>query len=54
MGQVMCVKDVGATFLALCLEEFYKDQQEKCTILVATSGDTGGAVAAAFSKVENI
>ncbi len=53
-GPSYAFKDVGATFLALCLEEFYKDQQEKCTILVATSGDTGGAVAAAFSKVENI
>ncbi|ADR22841.1 threonine synthase [Marivirga tractuosa] len=53
-GPSYAFKDIGATFLALCLEEFYKDQQEKCTILVATSGDTGGAVAAAFSKVKNI
>jgi len=53
-GPSYAFKDVGATFLALCLEEFYKDKQEKCTVLVATSGDTGGAVAAAFSKVENI
>ena len=53
-GTSYAFKDVGATFLALCLEEFYKDEQEKCTILVATSGDTGGAVAAAFSKVKNI
>jgi len=53
-GPSYAFKDVGATFLALCLEEFYKEEQEKCTILVATSGDTGGAVAAAFSKVKNI
>jgi threonine synthase len=53
-GPSYAFKDVGATFLALCLEEFYKDQEEKCTILVATSGDTGGAVASAFSKVVNI
>ncbi len=53
-GPSYAFKDVGATFLALCLEEFYKDKEEKCTILVATSGDTGGAVAAAFSKVKNI
>lgn len=53
-GPSYAFKDVGATFLALCLEEFYKEEQEKCTILVATSGDTGGAVAAAFSKVENV
>ncbi|WMN12588.1 threonine synthase [Marivirga salinae] len=53
-GPSYAFKDVGATFLALCLEEFYKEEQEECTILVATSGDTGGAVAAAFSKVKNI
>jgi threonine synthase len=53
-GPSYAFKDVGATFLALCLEEFYKEAQEKCTILVATSGDTGGAVASAFSKVKNI
>lgn len=53
-GPSYAFKDVGATFLALCLEEFYKEKDGKCTILVATSGDTGGAVAAAFSKVENI
>ncbi|WKV12732.1 threonine synthase [Marivirga harenae] len=53
-GPSYAFKDVGATFLALCLEEFYKVAEEKCTILVATSGDTGGAVASAFSKVKNI
>jgi threonine synthase len=53
-GPSYAFKDVGATFLALCLEEFYKEAEEKCTILVATSGDTGGAVASAFSKVKNI
>jgi threonine synthase len=53
-GPSYAFKDVGATFLALCLEEFYKEAEEKCTILVATSGDTGGAVASAFSKVENV
>ena len=53
-GPSYAFKDVGATFLALCLEEFFKEEKAKCTILVATSGDTGGAVAAAFSKVENI
>jgi len=53
-GPSYAFKDVGATFLALCLEEFYKEKDEKCTILVATSGDTGGAVASAFSKVEKV
>lgn len=53
-GASYAFKDVGATFLALCLEEFYKNSTQKCTVLVATSGDTGGAVAAAFSKVKNV
>ena len=53
-GPSLAFKDVGATFLALCLDEFYRDADEKCTILVATSGDTGGAVAAAFSQTKNI
>lgn len=53
-GPSYAFKDVGARFLAFCLDYFYKDQEEKCTILVATSGDTGGAVAAAFAETSNI
>ncbi|GAA5034502.1 threonine synthase [Marivirga lumbricoides] len=53
-GPSYAFKDVGAKFLAQCLDYFYRDADEKCTILVATSGDTGGAVAAAFSETENI
>ncbi len=53
-GPSYAFKDVGARFLAFCLDYFYRDSTEKCTILVATSGDTGGAVAAAFAETENI
>ncbi len=53
-GPSYAFKDVGAKFLAQCLDYFYKDSDRKCTILVATSGDTGGAVAAAFSETKNI
>ncbi len=53
-GPSYAFKDVGAKFLAQCLDYFYKDSDQKCTILVATSGDTGGAVAAAFSETKNI
>jgi len=53
-GPSYAFKDVGARFLAFCLDYFYKDSKEKCTILVATSGDTGGAVASAFSETDNI
>ncbi|MBK6266481.1 threonine synthase [Marivirga sp. S37H4] len=53
-GPSYAFKDVGAKFLAQCLDYFYRDADKKCTILVATSGDTGGAVAAAFSQTKNI
>lgn len=53
-GPSYAFKDVGARFLANCLDYFYQDATEKCTILVATSGDTGGAVAAAFAETDNI
>jgi len=44
-GPTAAFKDVGARFLAACLERLPGDER---VILVATSGDTGGAVAAAF------
>jgi threonine synthase len=47
-GPTAAFKDVGARFLAACLGEIAKQENKKYTILVATSGDTGGAVAAAF------
>jgi threonine synthase len=47
-GPTSAFKDFGARFLAASLERIRRDQPRKLTILVATSGDTGGAVAAAF------
>jgi threonine synthase len=47
-GPTAAFKDVGAGFLAACLSRLEGDVENPLTILVATSGDTGGAVAAAF------
>ncbi len=47
-GPTSAFKDFGARFLAESLERIRRGAQRKLTILVATSGDTGGAVAAAF------
>ena len=47
-GPTAAFKDVGAGFLAACLTRLEADPEVPLTILVATSGDTGGAVAAAF------
>ena len=55
-GPTMAFKDVGARFMARCLAYFLKNQDESksVTVLVATSGDTGGAVASGFYKVKGI
>lgn len=53
-GPTSAFKDFGARFLSLCLEKLLKKRGESKTILVATSGDTGSAVASAFYKRENI
>lgn len=54
-GPTSAFKDVGARFLAACLEVMGEnDSSEKRTVLVATSGDTGGAVASAFFEKKNI
>ena len=47
-GPTAAFKDVGAAFLAACLGRLEGSTSRPLTILVATSGDTGGAVAAAF------
>jgi threonine synthase len=49
-GPTAAFKDVGAGFLAACLTRLEGDPESPLTILVATSGDTGGAVAAAFDE----
>jgi threonine synthase len=53
-GPTLAFKDVGARFMSRCLGYFAKDKKEKITVLVATSGDTGGAVANGFYDVEGI
>lgn len=54
-GPTMAFKDVGARFMARCLGYFNKDQQDQeITVLVATSGDTGGAVASGFLGVKGV
>ena len=47
-GPTAAFKDFGARFLAASFERLRRGAQQPLTILVATSGDTGGAVAAAF------
>lgn len=47
-GPTAAFKDFGARFLARALERLQSGEKTPLTILVATSGDTGGAVAAAF------
>jgi len=53
-GPTMAFKDVGAKFMAKCLEYFNRDSEEEVTVLVATSGDTGGAVANGFLKAKGV
>jgi threonine synthase len=54
-GPTMAFKDVGARFMSRCLAYFNKDKKDsKNTVLVATSGDTGGAVASGFLDVKGV
>ncbi|MBT8316213.1 MAG: threonine synthase [Lutibacter sp.] len=54
-GPTMAFKDVGARFMARCLGYFNKQENTtKVTVLVATSGDTGGAVASGFLDVKGV
>lgn len=53
-GPTLAFKDFGARFMARVMNHYWKDEKQKLNILVATSGDTGGAVAAGFSGLENI
>jgi threonine synthase len=59
-GPTLAFKDVGARFMSRCLGYFathstsLKASKEKVTVLVATSGDTGGAVANGFYDVEGV
>ncbi|MEO7674313.1 MAG: pyridoxal-phosphate dependent enzyme, partial [Pyrinomonadaceae bacterium] len=53
-GPTLAFKDVGARFMSRCLQHFSRERLEKTIVLVATSGDTGGAVANGFFGVEGI
>ena len=53
-GPTLAFKDVGARFMSRCLGYFVKNQNKKITVLVATSGDTGGAVANGFYNVDGV
>ena len=55
-GPTLAFKDVGARFMSRCLGYFSKEKKvnKPTTVLVATSGDTGGAVANGFLAVEGV
>lgn len=53
-GPSLAFKDFGARFMAQLMSYFNKGEDQELTILVATSGDTGGAVAAGFYKTPGI
>lgn len=53
-GPTLAFKDVGARFMSRCLGHFVQNQNKEITVLVATSGDTGGAVANGFFQVEGV
>jgi threonine synthase len=53
-GPTLAFKDVGARFMSRCLAYLVKDNNKRVTVLVATSGDTGGAVANGFYDVDRV
>jgi threonine synthase len=53
-GPTLAFKDVGARFMARSLGYLNKGSKDKITVLVATSGDTGGAVANGFLGIEGV
>lgn len=53
-GPTMAFKDVGARFMARLLSHFMTNREKQINVLVATSGDTGSAVANGFLGVEGI
>ena len=53
-GPTLAFKDFGARFMARCMERFISNYEKEINILVATSGDTGSAVAHGFYEVEGI
>lgn len=53
-GPTLAFKDIGARFMSRCLSFFLNNNDKKVTVLVATSGDTGGAVAHGFYDLPGI
>lgn len=53
-GPTLAFKDVGARFMARLLRHFLSDQEKMVNVLVATSGDTGSAVANGFLGIDGI
>jgi threonine synthase len=53
-GPTASFKDFAARLMARLMHYFAKKENKDLTVLVATSGDTGGAVAAAFHNLENV
>lgn len=53
-GPTLAFKDVGARFMSRCLGYFMRGSEQNVTVLVATSGDTGGAVANGFYNVPGV
>lgn len=53
-GPSLAFKDFGARFMARLMSYFNRDETNKLSILVATSGDTGGAVASGFYNTPGI
>jgi threonine synthase len=53
-GPSLAFKDFGARFMAQLMSYFNRNEDKELTILVATSGDTGGAVAAGFHNTPGI
>ena len=53
-GRSLAFKDFGASFMATLMQYLNKEKQKKLYVLVATSGDTGGAVAQGFYDKKGI
>ena len=53
-GPTLAFKDFGARFMARTMEYFLQKKSQEITVLVATSGDTGSAVANGFFGIEGI
>lgn len=53
-GPTLAFKDVGARFMARMVSHFNRNADKEVTVLVATSGDTGSAVANGFLGIDGI